>query len=710
MTATTTATRKPATINRHSYYMKMVYCYFLATTTSSMRRMAGSSSTSTGFLVEAFVAPKRTIHLATRQNEYIPSSATSSNNYEEKKSFFSSSPATALSLSSVPQPATKTSSKQIIPRPQKVQPTASALLADNPPPLLNLHTIKLDELQELVVSWGYPKFRGKQIYDWIREKGVTNPNDMKNVPKALRQTIVQFTTRDTGDDASPRDVDAGGGALSLAFEAISKDGTRKRAYELRDGQLIESVLMGPYEDGRYTACISSQAGCAMGCVFCATGQMGFARQLSSDEIFEQVSRFASELKRENDASKRLSNIVFMGMGEPLANYRNVVDAVNRINLELGIGARKITVSTVGVVPSIKKMYSENTEMPQVRLAVSLHCANDDERTQLLPANARYGGLTELMTTLKEYIDTTGRRVTLEWALISHQNDGIDTARQLGNLIRKYKLRRDMIHVNVIPLNPTDGFEGAKPSNPQRVNAFCNCLKNDFGITATPRVRRGIDIDAGCGQLKAKVQKKEDQKKRKLLEEQGGTKEVELSDFTPEQNPSPMIGVYDDVDEDDEEEIIDSVEPKLSQPKLRQVVEFTLADNAVDFEFDEFENPEYEADSHDMTEALRLVSLVEQGAFEMPITTPPATTKGDETEDDDDKPIKGPTTSIVDEDAVRQAKKKRKKLLRNLKQIKKLKELQSSGEVGGLSREQLDKIAKEEQWRNEVEDLEHNLKS
>jgi len=321
-----------------------------------------------------------------------------------------------------------------------------------------------------------------------------------------------------------------------------------------------------------------------------------------------------------------------------------------------------------------------------------------------------------MTTLKEYIDTTGRRVTLEWALISHQNDGIDTARQLGNLIRKYKLRKDMVHVNVIPLNPTDGFEGAKPSNPKRVNAFCNCLKNDFGITATPRVRRGIDIDAGCGQLKAKVQKKEDQKKRKLLEEQAGQQKVaELSDFIPEQNLSPMVGVYDDIDEDEPEEIIDAVEPpKPSQPKPRQIVEFTLADNVVDFEFDEFEDPEYEADSHDMSEALRLVSMVEQGAFVMPTTTLSAITKAgeieDDDDDDDDKPIKGPTTTIVDEDAVRKAKKKRKKLLRNLKQIKKLKELESSGGSGGLSREQLDKIAKEEQWRNEVEDLEHNLKA
>jgi len=573
-------------------------------------------------------------------------------------------------------------------------------MVDNPPPLLNLHTITLEELQELVVSWGYPKFRGKQIYGWIRDKGVTNPNDMNNLPKDLRSTMIQFTSRgNNGNDRSDSPVnDNGGGALSLAFEAVSKDGTIKRAYQLRDGQLIESVLMGPYEDGRYTACISSQAGCAMGCVFCATGQMGFARQLSSDEILEQVSRFASELKRQNDSSKRLSNIVFMGMGEPLANYRNVVKAVNRINSELGIGARRITVSTVGVVPSIRKLYAEGTDMPQVRLAVSLHCANDAERTKLLPANERYGGLDELMTTLREYIDTTGRRVTLEWALIAFQNDGVDTARQLGKLVKKYGLRRDMVHVNVIPLNPTQGFEGAKPSNIQRVNAFCDCLQNEFGITATPRVRRGIDIDAGCGQLKAKIQKREEKKQRE---------QATLAEFLPEPQaqtqaqPAPVIGVYDDDDFDDDD---DDDESKLQHG---QVVEFTVADDAVDFELDDFENPEYAEDSHDMAEALRLVSLVEQGALAA------APTKGDTKTAQvvtNESPVKGPTTTIVDEDAVREAKKKRKKLLRNLKQIRKLRDLKSNGTITAFSKEQLEKIAREEAWTNEVEDLEHNLKA
>ena len=732
MTMTTTKRATTTYTTKHSYcYIKMVYCYFLATTAStvSIRRMIDRSSATRSLVVGAFSAPRITIKQRGvrehRRMQYFSSTATAATS---RSRTLSSSFSTALSSSSSATPIKE--QQQKIPRPQKLEQksptstTATAAVVDNPPPLLNLHTITLEELQELVVSWGYPKFRGKQIYSWIRDKGFTNPNDMNNLPIALRNTLVQFTSRknEDGNSESSQDQDAGGGALSLAFEAISKDGTRKRAYELRDGQLIESVLMGPYEDGRYTACISSQAGCAMGCVFCATGQMGFARQLSSDEIFEQVSRFSSELKRENDASKRLSNVVFMGMGEPLANYRNVVDAVNRINSELGIGARKITVSTVGVVPNIKKLFAENTKMPQVRLAVSLHCADDEERTKLLPANSRYGGLHELMTTLRDYIDTTGRRVTLEWALIANQNDGIDTARQLGNLIIKYKLRRDMVHVNVIPLNPTDGFAGAKPSNVKRVNAFCNCLKNDFSITATPRVRRGIDIDAGCGQLKAKIQKKEEKKKILRLEQEQeqqpelGLKPEEqqatLSDFIPEQQQS-MVGVYDDGNDDDDEAV------EQQQVQQQHLVEFTLADNAVDFEFDDFENPEYEQDSDDMADALRVVSLVEQGSFST--KPPPLQVKQqsqsqqpilvvDDEPEEEERAVKGPTTTIVDEDAVRKAKKKRKKLLRNLKQIKKLKDLLSSGDVTALNREQLDKIANEEAWRIEVEDLEHNLKS
>jgi 23S rRNA (adenine2503-C2)-methyltransferase len=241
------------------------------------------------------------------------------------------------------------------------------------------------------------------------------------------------------------------------------------------------------------------------------GQMGFQRQLTADEIVEQVTRFSTYLKSvsadgtsnangaPHSKHQRLSNVVFMGEGEPLANFRNVMEAVPRIQKLAGIGARKITISTVGVVPNIRKLMSSPI---QVRLAVSLHCASDEERSALLPANKRYGGLNELMTTLHEYIETTGRRLTLEWALIEGENDTPEVARQLGNLLRKYKLRRDMVHVNVIPLNPTGGYKGSA-SGKKRVNEFVRILVEDFGVACTPRVRRGIDIDAGCGQLKSK---------------------------------------------------------------------------------------------------------------------------------------------------------------------------------------------------------------
>lgn len=222
--------------------------------------------------------------------------------------------------------------------------------------IINLHTIPQNELEEILVSWGHQKFRAKQIWNWVRVQGVTDISEMNNLPKKLRADLEKY---------------ASVGSLNLDVELISKDGTKKRAYRLADGQLIESVLM-PYTDGRYTACISSQAGCAQGCVFCATGQMGFSRQLTPDEIFEQVARFASELahqdkldqkssknkqqgERKTGRSTRLSNIVFMGMGEPLANYKNVKKAVARIQNELGIGHRKITISTVGIVPNIYKM-------------------------------------------------------------------------------------------------------------------------------------------------------------------------------------------------------------------------------------------------------------------------------------------------------------------------------------------------------------------
>jgi 23S rRNA (adenine2503-C2)-methyltransferase len=466
--------------------------------------------------------------------------------------------------------------------------------------MVNLHTIPLDELETILTSWGHPKYRAKQVYQWIHTQGVTDVTQMKNIPKTLQQQLLEH--------ARP-------GHLELAAEQVSaKDGTVKRAYKLHDGALIESVLMGQYQDGRYTACISSQAGCAQGCVFCATGQMGFTRQLTPDEIFEQVSRFASELAQEekelqrqqrkgdkpetqeqqqhNGRSKRLSNIVFMGMGEPLANYRNVVQAIRRIQSELGIGYRKITVSTVGIVPNIDKLAQD---LPQVRLAVSLHCATDEERTALLPANRRYGGLDNLMETLQRYVKTVGKRVTLEWALIEGENDTPETAHSLGKLIHKWLPSRGkenhMVHVNVIPLNPTGGFGEGKPSSRQRVRAFCDILQEKYGVSCTPRVRRGIDIDAGCGQLTTQV----------MLEQQD--------------EKSVANRVDDGTDVDDENEDPTSVE-----------IQWTVADDAMIWKEDGIEGcddeddgwDEYEYQTKDeLVEAERLMKLVEGKTIAIP---------------------------------------------------------------------------------------------
>ena len=328
--------------------------------------------------------------------------------------------------------------------------------------------------------------------------------------------------------------------------------------------------------------------------------MGFQRQLTADEIVEQVTRFATHLrsapptlpaqasggkqqKQQHAKQQRLSNIVFMGEGEPLANFRNVMEAVPRIQQLAGIGARKITISTVGVVPNIRKLMASPI---QVRLAVSLHCASDEERSALLPANRRYGGLNELMTTLYDYIETTGRRLTLEWALIEGENDTPEMAKKLGNLLRKYKLRRDMVHVNVIPLNPTGGYAGSA-SGRQRVNEFMRILNEDFGVACTPRVRRGIDIDAGCGQLKSKALFEEEQKAKKIKEEEEEPiviNEVSIStqeDVSAKEEPFSFDFATVDLDSDDvqyndDEEIIDETFDADEASRLLALVKGTVA--------------------------------------------------------------------------------------------------------------------------------------
>jgi 23S rRNA (adenine2503-C2)-methyltransferase len=236
----------------------------------------------------------------------------------------------------------------------------------------------------------------------------------------------------------------------------------------------------------------------MGCVFCATGQMGFARNLTSGEIVEQAIQFARELESQGD---RLSNIVLMGMGEPLHNYDNTLHAIRTLNdpQGLGIGQRHITMSTVGLVPAIRRFADENI---QAGLAISLHAATDEERSKLLPVNRRYP-IHELMESVQDYIGKTGRRVTFEWALIKGENDTVEQATKLGQLLTGV-----LCHVNLIPLNPTGGYGGG-PSDPTRVAAFQAVLER-YKVSSTVRVRRGIDIQAGCGQLKADVLSKRKQ--------------------------------------------------------------------------------------------------------------------------------------------------------------------------------------------------------
>jgi len=341
--------------------------------------------------------------------------------------------------------------------------------------MIDLYDLTFDALIALLTGWGQPAYRARQLWDWLYVQKVTDVAAMTNLPKGLRERLAAETriTR-----------------LEVVRELVSADGeTVKWLFRLPDGQLIESVLM-EYDDGRRTACISTQAGCAMGCVFCATGQMGFARHLSVGEIVEQAVHLARWLGARGE---RLSNVVLMGMGEPFHNYDATLAAIHRLNdtAGLNIGQRHITVSTVGLVPMIRRFADEGL---QVKLAISLHAATDEERSALLPVNKRWP-IADLMDACRYYVEKAGRRITFEWALIRGENDTAEQAHALGSLLRGLQG-----HVNLIPLNPTGGYLG-KASNRRRIEAFQAALES-YGVTSTVRVRRGIDINAGCGQLKS----------------------------------------------------------------------------------------------------------------------------------------------------------------------------------------------------------------
>ncbi|MCY4145643.1 MAG: 23S rRNA (adenine(2503)-C(2))-methyltransferase RlmN [Chloroflexi bacterium] len=337
--------------------------------------------------------------------------------------------------------------------------------------MINLYALTHAQLRDLLLELGEKPFRVRQIWSWMYGRRVEDFAAMRNLPSATRAKIMEVAKL---------------GELTVAAQQVSRDGTVKRVYRLRDGQFIESVLM-PYADGRMTACLSSQAGCAMGCVFCATGQMGFSRNLTPTEIFEQAMLFARELAARGE---RLSNVVFMGMGEPFHNYEASLAAVRMLMRRLGIGARHITISTVGLAPQIRRFADEGL---QVKLAVSLHKSDDAERSQLLPVNRRWD-IEALLDACRYYGARTNRRISFEWAAIAGENDTVDEARRLGRLLQGMNC-----HINIIPLNPTGGYTGI-PADSRHIEAFQAILRS-FGLASTVRLRRGIDIAAGCGQLK-----------------------------------------------------------------------------------------------------------------------------------------------------------------------------------------------------------------
>ena len=319
---------------------------------------------------------------------------------------------------------------------------------------------------------GEPRYRVDQVWDGLYTQ-LADPADITNLPKSLRARL---------DTELPP-------ALELVTESASDSGdTVKFLWELDGGSRVETVLM-LYPD-RATVCVSSQAGCAMGCGFCATGQAGFTRHLTVGEIVEQVVRAA---QRARLVDRRVSNIVFMGMGEPMANLDVVWRSVERFHADVGLSARHITISTVGLVPGIRSL--KDRPLP-VNLAVSLHAANDELRNELVPINRRYP-IDDLIDACADYLTVRNRRISFEWAMIDGVNDRDSDARELAALCRRLSPHA---HVNLIPLNPTPGYP-TTGTPLRRVEAFRDLLEG-HGANATVRRNRGTDIDAACGQLAA----------------------------------------------------------------------------------------------------------------------------------------------------------------------------------------------------------------
>ncbi len=335
----------------------------------------------------------------------------------------------------------------------------------------NIKDYNIDELKKELQNMGEKPFRAEQIFKWIFQDKVKKFDDMTNLSLELREKLKQNYTICN---------------FNILQKQESKDGTIKYLFDILDGNAIETVLMS-YHHG-YSICVSSQIGCKMGCKFCASTGINFVRNLTSGEIVEQI------LAVEQDTGVRISNVVFMGIGEPLDNYENVVNAIHIINNPKGlnIGARHISVSTSGLVPNIYRLADENI---QCTLSISLHATNNEKRSSMMPVNNTYP-IQELIKACKDYIKKTNRRISFEYALAKDNNDNLDDAKELVNLLKGM-----LCHVNLIPINKIENGEYSKSSN-ENIMKFRDYL-NDHGIVATIRRELGSDIDAACGQLRRK---------------------------------------------------------------------------------------------------------------------------------------------------------------------------------------------------------------
>ena len=335
----------------------------------------------------------------------------------------------------------------------------------------NIKDYNLDELKEEFIKLGEKAYRAEQVFKWLYVDKVSSFDDMTNISKELREKLKQEFSMHN---------------FQILKKQESVDGTKKYLFDILDGNAIETVLM-EYHHGK-SICVSTQVGCKMGCKFCASTGIKFARDLTSGEIVEQI------LAVERDENIKISNVVFMGIGEPLDNFDNVVNAIAILNNQKGlnIGARHISISTSGLVPKIYELADKNL---QCTLSISLHATNDKKRSEMMPVNNAYN-IEELIKACKYYIDKTNRRISFEYALAKDNNDNLDDAKELVKLLKGM-----LCHVNLIPINKIENGSYTKSAN-ENIIKFRDYL-NSKGIVATIRRELGSDIDGACGQLRKK---------------------------------------------------------------------------------------------------------------------------------------------------------------------------------------------------------------